>query len=275
MVIDGNGKQIEVSHVDECMNITSAKGTRVFKEYNYENWAYEEQRTTQQNSGVWEVEMSKTGNAASTRELLRLHALQTALIDIGKDGMCPDLVRADELVKTTEKHLKHIYAEVRGDAEGCTRLEGRGPKCDILFDSKRDRGTVGLICGDCGSEAEECKSAPDSGKCPKCHAKVNATANQMVTCNQQQCRSRGKAACRKCCVYSFENEHYYQYMYQPKGFEPLKWQGLTVDQWRDTQNKEKKAPPHPVNEPPPEFARAKLGKHSGDDEQHVGDDGGR
>ena len=139
-VIDGNCKQIEVHHVYECMNRTSADGTRVLKEYNYKNWAYEEQRTTQRNSGVWEVIMPRMSNAASTRELLRLHALQTALIDIGKDGGCPDRVRADELVKTTEKRLKHTYAEVHGDAEGCTRLEGRGLKCDILFDSRLDGG---------------------------------------------------------------------------------------------------------------------------------------
>ena len=93
MVIDGDGKQVETRHVDECMNRTSDDGTRVFKEYNYKNWAYEEQRTTQHNSGVWEVEMSKTGNAASTKELLRVHALKTALIDIGK-GKCPGRVKA-------------------------------------------------------------------------------------------------------------------------------------------------------------------------------------
>ena len=90
--------------------------------------AYDEQRTAQPNSGVWDVEMTKTGNAASTRELLRVHALQTALIDIGKDGGCPDRVRADQLIKTTEEHLRHIYSDVLGGAEGCTRLEGRGPK---------------------------------------------------------------------------------------------------------------------------------------------------
>ena len=231
VVTDVNGKQVETRHVDECMNRTSADGTRVFKEYNYKSWAYEEQRTTQQNSGVWEVTMSKTGNAASTRELLRVPALQTALLDIGEDGGCPDRVRADQLIETTEEHLRHIYAEVRGDAEGCTRLEGRGPKCDIRFDSAWEKGTVGLICGDCGSKTEECKPAPDSSKCPKCHAKVNAATNQMITCTQQQCRSRGKTACRKCCVRSFENEHYYQHTYQPKGFEPLKWRKLTIDQW--------------------------------------------
>ena len=92
--------------------------------------------------------MSKTGNAASISELLQVHTLQTTLIDIGKDGECTDRVRADRFIKTTKKHLRHIYAEVREDAEGCTLLEGRGPKCDIPFDSKRDKGTVGLICGD-------------------------------------------------------------------------------------------------------------------------------
>jgi uncharacterized cupin superfamily protein len=107
------------------MNRMSDDGTRVFKEYNYKNWAYEEQRTTQHNSGVWEVEMSKTGNAASTKELLRVHALKTALIDIGKDGECPDRVKAVLLIRTTIKHLRCIYAWVRGDAEGCTLLEGR------------------------------------------------------------------------------------------------------------------------------------------------------
>jgi hypothetical protein len=128
VVIDFDGKQVETRHVDECMNRTSDDGTRVFKEYNYKNWAYEEQRTTQHDSGVWEVKMSKTGNATSTKKLLRMHALKTALIDIGKDGGCPDRVKAVLLIRTTMNHLRHIYAEVRRDAEVCTLLEGRGSK---------------------------------------------------------------------------------------------------------------------------------------------------
>ena len=147
------------------------------------------------------MELSKTGNAASAKELLRLHALQTALTDMGENDTRPSRVRADQLLETTKEHLKHIYAEVRGDAEGCARLKGRGPKCDILFDNKRDTGTMGLICGDCGSGTEGCGSTPDSGKCPRCHAKVNTTTNRMITCTQQQCRSKGNAACRKCCVH--------------------------------------------------------------------------
>ena len=183
--------------------------------------------------------MSKTGNAASAKELLQVHALSTALTDIG-GGKCPGRVKAALLIKTTKKHLKGIYAEVRGDAEGCNLLKGRGPKCDILYDSERDQGVEGLICGDCGSKTEECKAVPDPEKCPKCDSKVDATTNQTFTCTQQQCRSKGKTACRKCCIHSFETEHYYQHAYQPGGFEPMEWRGFTVDEWQSKQKKGKK-----------------------------------
>ena len=192
----------------------------------------------QHNSGVWEVEISKTGNAASAKELLQVHALSIALNEIG-NGECPSRVKAAVLIRTTKKHLKGIYAEVRGDGEGCNLLRGRGPKCDILYDSERDQGVEGLICGDCGSKTEECEAAPDPDKCSKCGSRVDATTNQTVTCTQQQCRSKGKTACRTCCVHSFETNHYHQHAYQPKGFEPVKWQGLTVSEWQNKQEKSK------------------------------------
>ena len=131
--IGTDGKQISVRHVDECMNITRIGCTMS-----------SERPSRTAVSGKWNCQRQVTQR--QQRELPRLHALQTALTDMGENDTCPSRVRVDKLLETTKKHLKHIYAELRGDAEGCTRLKDRGPKCDILFDSKRDTGTTGLIC---------------------------------------------------------------------------------------------------------------------------------
>ena len=63
------------------MNRVSADGSRRFRMYNYSNWAYDE-LDAHDNSGIWEIEMSNTGNAPSAKDQLRLYALQTAITDI-------------------------------------------------------------------------------------------------------------------------------------------------------------------------------------------------
>ena len=167
--------------------------------------------------------MSNTGNAPSAKDQLRLHALQTALADMlvkksgievwidGKECTCPGRVGRDNLTKRATEHLRHIHADVRGDKEGCDEKTGRGPKCDIHFKAKRDKGAMGPICGDCGSVAE---MVSGTERCPECDTEASAT-NPVIACTQQQCRSKGKVACRQCCVQLFQERHYHQHAYQP------------------------------------------------------------
>ena len=132
--------------------------------YNYSRLEHDE-LDAHDNSGIWEIEMSNTGNAPSAKDQLRLYALQTAITDIldeqkleqradGKERTCPDRVDGSDLTRRAAEHLRHIYADVRGDKEGCDETTGRGPKCDIDFKAGRDGGATGLICGDCGSKVE-------------------------------------------------------------------------------------------------------------------------
>ena len=155
----------------------------------------------------------------------------------GKERTCPDRVDRIDLTKRAAEHLKHIYAEVRGDKEGCDETTGRGPKCDINFNARRDKGATGLICGDCGSAVEIMPKGLmlDDGAevCPECNEGVNEMRNQVIACTQQQCRSKGKVTCRQCCVQSFQEQHYYQHAYQPKGSSCMEWLGCTVEQWPD------------------------------------------
>ena len=244
IVLDSDGGPLEVRHKEECMNRVSPDGRRRFRAYNYKEWEHGE-LDARDNSEVWEIEMSNTGNAPSAKDQLRLYALQTAIMDIldeqnlgqltenGRERTCPDRVDGSDLTRRAVEHLKHIYADVRGDAEGCNETTGRGPKCDINFVATRDEGATGLICGDCGSTAEIIhRLLPGDGTevCPDCDRSVQED-NQMIACTQQHCRSRGKMTCRQCCVQSFNTNHYYQYAYQPKGSTLHEWQGCTVEQW--------------------------------------------
>ena len=244
IVLDSDGDPLEVRHKEECMNRVSPDGMRRFRAYNYEEWEHGE-LDAHVNSEVWEIEMSNTGNAPSAKDQLRLYALQTAITDIldeqklgqradGKERTCPDRVDGSDLTRRAAEHLKHIYADVRGDAEGCNETTGRGPKCDINFEAGRDKGATGLICGDCGSTVEIMPKGllPGDGTevCPDCDRSVHEK-NQMIACTQQHCRSKGKMTCRQCCVQSFKTNHYYQYAYQPKGSVLHEWRGYTVEQW--------------------------------------------
>ena len=219
---------------------------RRFREYNYKRMEHDE-IDAHANSAVWEIEMSNTGNAPSAKDQLRLYALQTAITDIldeqkleqradGKERTCPDRVDGSDLTRRAAEHLKHIYADVRGDKEGCDETTGRGPKCDIDFKAGRDGGATGLICGDCGSKVEimpEGLLLEDGTEvCPDCNGEVKEK-NPAIACTQQQCRSRGKMTCRQCCVQSFKANHYYQYAYQPKGSVSHEWKECTVEQWTD------------------------------------------
>ena len=244
IVLDSDGMPLEVRHKEECMNRVSPDGMRRFRAYNYEKWEHGK-LDAWDNSKVWEIEMSNTGNAPSAKDQLRLYALQTAMMDIldeqklgqltenGRERTCPDRVDGSDLTSRAVEHLKHIYADVRGDAEGCDETTGRGPKCDVNFVVTRDEGATGLICGDCGSTAERIhRLLPEDGTevCPDCDRSVHEK-NQMIACTQQHCRSRGKRKCRQCCVQSFQTNHYYRYAYQPKGSTLHEWRGCTVEQW--------------------------------------------
>ena len=250
IVLDSDGFSLAAEHKDECMNRVSADGNRRYGMYNFSSWTHDE-IDGHHNSGMWELEMSNTGNAPSAKDQLRLYALQTAITDIldeqnheqradGRERTCPDQVDGNDLASRAAEHLRHIYADVRGDKEGCNKMTGRGPKCDVYFKAKRDGGATGLICGDCGSKVEimpEGLRVADKQVCSNCNEEVNEE-NPAIACTQQQCRSREWKTCRQCCVQSFNANHYYQDAYQPKGSVPLKWKGYTVEQWP---NRKKKA----------------------------------